>query len=238
MLRQSSETLAGRVRFVEIGGLSSAEVGPARFKRLWARGGFPRSFLAKSDSDSFGWREDFIRTFVERDVGLLGITLKSSAHLRRLWSMLAHRHAQLSALADESRKEGRPLSQGLHSRFRLLHALLGVRTLSELQGHPKLGASWEGFVLEAVIRRIGDRDVYFWATHSGAELDIVVQRGRAPYGIEVKWSDAPRLTKSMQIALIDLGLRRLFVVYPGPKRYSLQKNVEAIPIGELDTILD
>lgn len=120
----------------------------------------------------------------------------------------------------------------------LLHALLGVRRWRDLEGHPKLGASWEGFVLEEVIRRIGERDVYFWATHAGAELDILVQRGRAPVGIEVKWADAPTMTKSMHIALSDLGLRRLAVVYPGDKRYTLQKNVEVVPVSDLDRILD
>jgi predicted AAA+ superfamily ATPase len=119
----------------------------------------------------------------------------------------------------------------------LLHALLGVRTWSDLEGHPKLGSSWEGFVLEEVIRHVGDRDVYFWATHAGAELDILVQRGSAPIGLEVKWGDAPRMTKSMQIALSNLGLRRLFVVYPGPTRYTLQKNVEVLPMSDLDAVL-
>jgi predicted AAA+ superfamily ATPase len=120
----------------------------------------------------------------------------------------------------------------------LLHALLGIASWRELEGHPKLGASWEGFVLEEVIRRVGDRDVYFWATHAGAELDIVIQRGRAPIGIEVKWGDAPQLTKSMRIAKDDLGLRHLAVIYPGPKRYTLQKNVEVVPVSELESVLD
>jgi len=271
LLRQSSETLAGRVRFVEIGGLSVSEVRAAHFRRLWTRGGFPRSYLARSDSESFGWREDFIRTFVERDIGLLGVTLKSSAHLRRLWSMLAHRHAQLWNGAELAGALGesyptvkrhleilsgalvvrqlQPWLANMEKRLvrspkvyirdsGLLHALLGVRGWTDLEGHPKLGASWEGFVLEEIIRRIGERDLYFWATHAGAELDIVVQRGRGPFGIEVKWGDAPKLTKSMQIALTDLGLRKLFVVYPGPKRYALQKNVEVVPIQLLDEVLE
>ena len=271
LLRQGSETLAGRIRFIELSGFSLGEVGPAQLRRLWTRGGFPRSYLARSEVDSFGWREDFIQTFLERDINQLGVGVRSSVQLRRLWSMLAHRHGQLwngaelaSALGEAYPTVKRhldvltgalmvrqlpPWLPNMEKRLvkapkvflrdsGLLHGLLGVRTTSELEGHPKLGASWEGFVLEEVIRRTGDRDVYFWATHAGAELDILVQRGRGPVGIEVKWRDAPTMTKSIHIALTDLGLRRLFVVYPGPRRYTLQKNVEVIPAAELDTILD
>jgi predicted AAA+ superfamily ATPase len=271
LLRQGSETLAGRIRFIELNGFSLNEVGPSHLRRLWRRGGFPRSYLAGSEAESFGWREDFIQTFLERDINQLGVGLRSSVQLRRLWSMLAHRHAQLwngaelaSALGETYPTVKRhldiltgalmvrqlpPWLPNMEKRLvkapkvflrdsGLLHGLLGVRTASELEGHPKLGASWEGFVLEEVIRRTGDRDVYFWATHAGAELDILIQRGRGAIGVEVKWGDAPAMTKSMHIALTDLGLRRLFVVYPGPKPYTLQKNVEVIPAGSLDAILD
>lgn len=270
LLRQGSETLAGRIRFVELGGFSLAEVGAEHQRKLWTRGGFPRSYLARGDAESFGWREDFIRTFLERDINQLGVGVKSPVQLRRLWTMLAHRHAQLWNGAELSAALGetyptvkrhldilsgalivrqlQPWLPNMEKRLikapkifirdsGLLHALLGIHSTRELTGHPKLGASWEGFVLEEVIRRTGDRNVYFWATHAGAELDILVQRGRAPIGIEVKWSDAPGMTKSMHVALADLGLRCLFVVYPGPKRYALQKNVEVVPVGELDTVL-
>ncbi len=255
---------------MELGGFSFEEVGTAALRRLWARGGFPRSYLARTDAESFGWREDFIRTFIERDVGTLGFDVRPVVRLRRFWSMLAHRHAQLwngaeigGALGEAYPTVKRhldvltgalvvrqlpPWLPNMEKRLvkspkvfirdsGLLHALLGVETPRALEGHPKLGASWEGFVLEEVIRRVGERDVYFWATHAGAELDILIQRGRAPIGVEVKWGDAPQMTKSMGIALSDLGLQRLFVVYPGPKRYSLHKNVEVVPVGELDTIL-
>jgi predicted AAA+ superfamily ATPase len=271
LLRQTSETLAGRIRFVELGGFSLEEVGAASLRRLILRGGFPRSFLARSEKESFGWREDFILTFLERDIGALGIDVRSPAQLRRLWTMLAHRHAQLWNGAELAAALGEtyptvkrhvdiltgalvvrqlpPWLPNLEKRLvrspkifvrdsGLLHALLGVRAWRDLEGHPKLGASWEGFVLEEVIRRVGDRDVYFWSTHAGAELDILVQRGRSPVGIEVKWADAPSMTKSMQIALSDLGLRRLAVVYPGDKRYALQKNVEAVPVSHIDSILE
>jgi uncharacterized protein len=271
LLRQTSETLAGRIRFVELGGFSLDEVGASSLRRLLLRGGFPRSFLARSEGDSFGWREDFILTFLERDIGALGIDVRSPVQLRRLWTMLAHRHAQLWNGAELGAALGeayptvkrhldiltgalvvrqlQPWLPNLEKRLvksskifvrdsGLLHALLGVRTWRDLEGHPKLGAAWEGFVLEEVIRRVGDRDVYFWGTHAGAELDILVQRGRAPVGIEVKWADAPTMTKSMHVALSDLGLRRLAVVYPGDKRYTLQKGVEVVPMTDLDRILE
>jgi len=271
LLRQGSETLAGRIRFVELSGFSLSEVGAEHQRKLWTRGGFPRSYLARSDAESFGWREDFIRTFLERDVNQLGVGVKSPVQLRRLWTMLAHRHAQLWNGAELAGALGeayptvkrhldvlsgalivrqlQPWLPNMEKRLvkapkifirdsGLLHALLGIHSARELTGHPKLGASWEGFVLEEVIRRTGDRGVYFWATHAGAELDIVVQRGRAPIGIEVKWSDAPSMTKSMHVALTDLGLRYLFIVYPGSKRYKLQKNVEVVPVSELDTVLE
>ena len=271
LLRQGSETLAGRIRFVELGGFSLGEVGVAHHRRLWTRGGFPRAYLARSDAESFGWREDFIRTFLERDVNQLGVGVRSPVQLRRLWSMLAHRHAQLWNGAELAAALGeayptvkrhldvltgallvrqlQPWLPNMEKRLvkapkifirdsGLLHALLGIHTTRELEGHPKLGASWEGFVLEEVIRRTGDRNVHFWSTHGGAEVDIVVQGGRAPIGIEVKWGDAPAMTKSMHVALNDLALRRLFVVYPGSKRYVLQKKVEVVPIEQLDAVLD
>ena len=271
LLRQTSETLAGRIRFVELDGFSIAEVGARNWRRLWLRGGFPPAYLAPGDDQSFGWREDFVRTFVERDIAALGLTLKSPAHLRRLWSMLAHRHAQLwngaelaGALGESYPTVKRhldiltgalvvrqlpPFLPNMEKRLvkspkvfvrdsGLLHALLGIRTRWDLDGHPKLGASFEGFVLEEMIRRVGDRDLHFWSTHAGAELDFLLARGRAPLGIEVKASDAPQMTKSMHVALTDLGLRRLLIVYPGPKRYALAKNVEVVPVTELGDVIE
>ena len=268
--RQSSESLAGRLRFVEVGGFSLEEAGPAQVRRLLTRGGFPRSFLARSDSESFGWREDFVRTFIERDVANLGVRLRSPRQLRRLWTMIAHRHAQLwngaalsSALGETYPtvkhhldvltsalvvRQLPPYLPNLEKRLvkspkvfvrdsGLVNALLGLRDWRAVEGHPGLGALWEGFVLEEIIRRVGDRDVYFWSTFSGAEVDILVVRGQTKVGFEVKWSDAPRMTKSMHAALADLGLRSLYVVYPGPKRYALQKRVEVLPVGELESAL-
>lgn len=270
LLRQSSESLAGRIRFVELSGFSLEEVGANRLRRLLLRGGFPRSFLSTSDDESFGWREDFIRTFVERDLAALGVQLRSTANLRRLWMMLAHRHGQLWNGAELAGSLGEayptvkhhlellcgalvtrqlpPWLPNLEKRLvkspkvyvrdsGLLCALLGIRTWRDLEGHPGLGAAWEGFAIEELIRSVGDRDLYFWSTHAGAEIDAVLVRGAVRLGFEMKWGDAPKLTKSMHIALEDLALKRLYVVYPGPKRYRLHPKVEVVPIAELDSVL-
>ena len=270
LLRQSSETLAGRIRYLELPGFSLAEVGAANLKRRFSRGGFPPSYLARSDAASFGWREDFVRTFVERDLAALGVRLRSPAHMRQLWTMLAHRQAQvwngaaLAASLGETYptvkhhlellcsalvvRQLPPLLPNLEKRLvkspkvfirdsGIVHALLGIRSFRELEGHPVLGASWEGFVLEELIGRVGDRDLTFWSTHAGAELDFVLSRGQHRTGFEVKWGDAPKMTRSMHVALADLGLKHLFVVYPGPVRYTIAKRVEAIPLATLDDVL-
>jgi uncharacterized protein len=270
MLRQSSETLAGRIRFVELPGFSLSEIGADHLRPRLLRGGFPRSYLAPSDAASFGWREDFVRTFIERDVPALGAHVRSPANLRRLWTMLAHRHAQvwngaeLAAALGESYptikrhvdlltgalvvRQLPPWLPNLEKRLvkspkvyvrdsGLVHALLGIRTFRELEGHPALGASWEGLVLEEILARVAERDVFFWSTHAGAEIDFVWKRGHRLVGIEAKWSDAPSMTKSMHIALADLGLDALYVVYPGPRRYRLHPRVEVLPIADLGTVV-
>lgn len=269
LLRQSSETLAGRVRFLELPGLGVDEVGAKNFRRLLLRGGFPPSYLARSDADSYGWRLDFLSTFVERDLGQLGAVVRSPPQLSRLWTMLAHRHAQLwngaelaGALGEQYVTVKRHLDLLTHALVvrqlqpwlpnlekRLVKspkvflrdsglalALLGVRVWQELEGHPKLGALWEGLVLEEIIRRTGEREVHFWSTHAGAELDFYLARAGAPIGIEAKWADAPALTRSMHVALEDLQLASLFVVYPGPRRYRLAPRVEVVPLDALEEI--
>lgn len=269
LLRQSSESLAGRVRFLELPGLGLDEVGPRAQRRLLLRGGFPPSFLAASDAASFGWRNDFVRTFIESDLAQFGVGVRNPLQLRRLWQMLAHRHGQVwngaelaGALGEQYLTVKRHLdllTEGLVVRQlapwlpnlekRLVKspkvfirdsgvtlALLGVRSWTELLGHPKLGALWEGLVLEELVRRVGDRALHFWSTHAGAELDFVLAHPRAPVGFEAKWGDAPSLTKSMRIALEDLHLERLYVVYPGPKRYTLEKRVEVLPLSMLSEV--
>lgn len=270
LLRQSSESLAGRVRFVELPGFTLAELGSAHMRRRLLRGGFPSAYLAANDTLSLGWREDFIRTFIERDVPALGQHIRVPANLRRLWTMLAHRHGQvwngaaLAAALGESYatvkrhvdlltgalvvRQVPPWLPNLGKRLvksakvfvrdsGLLHALIGIRTFRELEGHPSLGGSWEGLVLEELLARVSDRDVAFWSTHAGAELDFVWRRGPHLVGFEAKWRDAPVVTKSMHIAMADLGLQALYVVYPGPKRYTLAPRIEALPLADLPSVL-
>ena len=270
LIRTSAESLAGRVAFVPMGGFDLREVGVAARRRLWLRGGFPRSFLAATDEASRRWRDDFVQTFLERDIRKFGVEVPAQV-LRRLWTMLAHYHGQLWNASELSRSLGEahttvkrhldilsgalmvrqlpPWFENLGKRqvkapkvylrdSGMLHALLGLSTFASLESHPKLGASWEGFVIEQVLRRTGERDAYFWATPSGAELDLLVfVRGRR-IGFEVKYSDAPRMTKSMAIAQHDLKLDRLLIVYPGEKSYVLRPGVEVVSIRDLDERLD
>lgn len=265
LLRQSSESLAGRVAFVEMGGFNLSEVGLKAMRRLWWRGRFPRSFLASSEVESRAWQENFIQTFLERDIRSFGIQVPPVA-LRRLWMMLAHYHGQIWNASELARSLGeshttvkrhldtltgtlmvrqlQPWHENLGKRqvkspkiyirdSGLLHALLGVTSFRFLEGHPKLGASWEGFVVEEILQWVGERNAHFWATQSGAELDLLLTAGGARYGVEVKYGDAPGVTRSMRIALEDLGLRRLYVVYPGQKVYDLHKRISVLPVEQV-----
>lgn len=267
LVRGVSESLAGRVSFVDLFGFDLVETGPDSFRQLWWRGGFPPSFLARSDLASVQWRQDFVRTFLERDIPQLGITVPA-ATLRRFWSMVAHFHGQVWNAADFARSLGSAESTArgyldiLTSAFMirqlppwfenigkrqvkapkvyvrdsgLAHALLALDSFEALEGHPKLGASWEGFAIEQVLRFTGEHDAYFWGTHAGAELDLMVMLHGRRYGFEFKYSDAPTLTKSMHIAMQDLKLERLFVVYPGTTAYTLGDKVEVLPIKQLPT---
>jgi predicted AAA+ superfamily ATPase len=265
LMRASSESLAGRVAFVDMGGFSIPEVGERQLRRLWVRGAFPRSFLARTEGESVTWRENFLRTFLERDVRALGIAAPPRS-LRRLWVMLAHYHGSVWNASEIGRSLGEshttvrrhadiltgalvvrqlePWFENVGKRqvrspklyvrdSGLLHALLGIDGLESLQANPKLGASWEGFVIEQVIGTLGDRGVYFWATQSGAELDLLFTAGGRRYGVEVKYGDAPRVTRSMHIAMADLGLVRLYVAYPGTVRYALADGIEAVGVPQL-----
>jgi predicted AAA+ superfamily ATPase len=265
LLRQSSETLAGRAAFVEMSGFDLSEVGPAAMRRLWWRGRFPRAFLARSEGECRSWQENFIQAFLERDLRQLGVQVPAVT-IRRLWMMLAHYHGQLWHASELARSLGethptvkrhldiltgalmvrqlQPWHENLGKRqikspkiylrdTGLLHALLGLSSFRSLEGHPKLGASWEGFVVEELVRLAGERNAYFWGTQSGAELDLMLLRNGRRFGVEVKYGDAPRLTKSMRIALDDLRLQQLFVVYPGHQPYSLAKNIRVVPLEVL-----
>ncbi len=273
LLKQSSESLAGRIETVQIPGLSLGEVGIARINRHWLRGGFPLSYVARSESDSFAWRSQFIQTFLERDLPQLGISIPAPA-LLRFWVMVAHGHGGIWFAAEPARSLGigettvrsyldlftallmvrqlQPWHANLSKRqvkspkvylrdSGLLHALLGIRSEKELLEHPKSGASWEGYVIEEILKSVRPDEFYFWATHQGAELDLLLFKGGKRVGIEIKRSDAPRVTPSMRHAMRDLELDALAVVYPGSDSYTLDGAVDVLPArqaiaGALDAI--
>lgn len=265
IVRGVSETLAGRIAFVDMQGFNVQEVGPRRQEALWLRGGFPSSFLAPSEPASLQWRMDFIRTFVERDVRMLGYDL-SSEMMRRFLAMLAHYHGQTWNASEIGRSlqvshpttrryldlmTGAFLVRQLPPWFEnagkrivkspkiyirdsgLLHALLGLDTLHALRGHPKLGASWEGFVLENLFSVLDARQAYFWATQGGAELDLFYPARGRRIGIEIKYTSAPSVTRSMHMALHDLKLDHLYVVHPVSTAFPLARNITAIGLTEL-----
>ena len=269
LIRGLSESLAGRVGILDLAGFDLAETGVEHWSRLWLRGGFPRSFLAPDDRASFLWRQDFVRTFLERDLPQLGLRIPAET-LRRFWTMIAHYHGQIWNAAEFGRALGSdektarryldllagaflvrvlpPWFENLSKRqvkapkiyvrdSGLLHALHGLGDREALLGHPKLGASWEGFVVEQLIAQLATRDAYFWATHAGAELDLMVMRGGKRHGFEVKYSDAPGTSKSMRTALADLGLEHLWVIYPGEARYPLAERITALPVREIPQVV-
>jgi hypothetical protein len=265
LVKGVSESLAGRIGFVDLAGFQLWEVGMQHLDRLWIRGGLPKSFLADSESDSTQWREGFIRTFLERDIPQFGITIAAET-LRRFWTMVAHYHGQVWNAAEFARALGTaentarryldiltgaymvrvlpPWFENLKKRqvkapkiyirdSGLFHSLLQVSTLADLRGHPKIGASWEGFALEHIIRVFRTRDAYFWATHAGAELDLMVTIAGKRHGFEFKYTDAPGRKRSMHIAIEDLGLEHLWVIYPGDQKYALDSKITAIPLEEI-----
>lgn len=267
LLRQSSESLAGRIAYHELGGLSLRDVGAENRDRLWYRGGFPRSYTAATDPESAEWRRSFVRTFLERDLPQLGIGI-GSATLHRFWTMLAHWHGQIWNSSEFARSFGvadttvrnyldtlaaalvvrilPPWYENLSKRqvkapkvyirdAGILHSLLGLRSEEEVEGHPKSGASWEGFALEQVVRTLGaeQEECFFWATHGGAELDLLIVRGGRRIGFEFKRTDAPRLTPSMRSALSDLALDALYVIHAGEHEFPLAERVLAVPVGRL-----
>jgi predicted AAA+ superfamily ATPase len=265
LLRQTSESLAGRSERITIGGFSLDEVGADSFQDLWRRGGFPLSYLAATEPDSLSWRSQFIQALLERDLPQWGIRVPATA-LRRFWTILAHYHGQTWNGADAARTLGvgeatvrryldlltdafmvrqlQPWRANLRKRqvkspkvyvrdSGLLHRLLGIDTAKALVSHPKLGASWEGFVIEQVLVAELHDEAFFWATHQGAEIDLILSRGGRLLGVECKRTDAPRVTPSIKNALADLDLDRVAVVYPGERRYPLADRVEAVPVSEL-----
>lgn len=265
LLRQSSESLAGRVETVTISGLSLHETGIQAHQRHWLRGGFPPSFLARTEAGSLAWRKNFIQTFIERDIRQWGIGVPPAA-LMRFWSILTHYHGQTWSAAEPARALGiseptvrnyldilsgifmirqlQPWHASLKKRqvkapkiyFRdtgLLHQMMGIRSEKDLLMHPKCGASWEGYVIEETIKATAPDEAYYWATHGGAELDLLLVKDGRMLGVECKRMDAPRLTPSMNTAVKDLKLEQIAVIYPGRKRYSLHDKVHAVPFETL-----
>lgn len=257
LIKQSSESLAGRIVYLELTPFSYCEVD--HLERLWLRGGFPRSYLASSDEVSADWRNAYIRTFLEQDIPNLGFRIPPVA-LRRFWTMLSHYHGNIFNASELGRSFGasdttmrkyldlltgtfmvrqlQPWYENISKRqvktpkiyFRdsgILHALLSIQTNHALQMHPKIGASWEGFAMEEIIkgRQANSEDCYFWSTYSEAEIDLLIHQHGGLEGFEFKYLDAPKMTKSMQIALNDLNLQHITVIYPGDKDYELSNKI-------------
>lgn len=263
LLKQSSETLAGRLETVPLEGFRLADLGAAAQDRHWLRGGFPCAYTPRRETDSVSWRRQFLQTFVERDLPQLGIRIPAMA-VRRFWNMLAHYHAQIWNAAELARalsvnestvrhyldlltgvfmvRQLAPWHENLGKRqvkapkvyvrdSGLLHSLLGIANRRDLENHPKVGASWEGYAVEEVIKALQPDETYYWATYNRAELDLLLFKKRRRIGVECKRADAPTLTPSMRIAMEDLGLDHLYVVYPGEKAYTLGKKIEVVPLS-------
>ncbi|MEO8500381.1 MAG: ATP-binding protein [Vicinamibacteria bacterium] len=271
LLRQSSESLAGRIAYLEMDGFALDEASVARFGPLWVRGGSPRSLLARTESESVGWRREFVRSFVERDLPQLGSNVSAST-IGRFWAMLAHYHGQIWNASEFARAFGvseasvrryadlltetfvvrrlSPWSENLGKRqvkspklyiadTGILHSLLGIDDRAGLERHPKIGASWESFGITQVVERLGvSRDeCYFWATQAGAELDLLVVRGKHRMGFEFKRTVAPAVTKSMHIARADLRLTSLEVVHAGDHTFPLREGIRALSLKRILTDL-
>jgi predicted AAA+ superfamily ATPase len=267
LIKESSESLAGRVVYHTLNGFMIDEVDRGKYKQLWLRGGLPRSFLARSHKESHQWRRSFIQTFIERDIPQLGINIRA-ATLDRFWRMLAHYHGQIWNSSEFARSFGvadttirnyldiltsalvvfqlQPWHENISKRqvkspkvyikdSGLLHSLLNLIDFRDLETHPKVGSSWEGFILHQIIRAIGadKSECFFWATHAGAELDLMVVRGRHRLGFEIKRTSAPKVTPSMRSALKDLNLNRLEIIYPGENSFLLDKKIRAIAFENL-----
>lgn len=265
LIKQSSETLAGRIAYIELTPLDAVEIDD--INKHWLRGGFPKSYLAETEQSSYQWRKNYIRTFLERDIPSLGFKIEPNA-LRRFWNMLAHYHGNIFNASEIARslsisqstvkryidilvgtfmlRELKPWHENIPKRqvkqskifFRdsgILHHIFGISEFSALQRNPKLGASWEGYALEETIRKlqVDAEDCYFWATHQGGGLDLLIYKDGEKHGYEFKYADAPSMTKSMHSSVESLNLSKLSVIYPGAKNYKLHDNVEVVSFSDL-----
>jgi len=264
LIRNSSESLAGRIGFINLTGFRLNEVGTENLRNLWIRGGFPRSYLAQNENQSFTWRNDFIQTFLERDISMYGFNIPPVT-LRRFWQMLAHYHGQVWNGAEFARAMGvseptvkryldiltgtymirqlQPWYENLKKRqvkapkvyirdSGILHTLLTLEE-DKILTNVKVGASWEGFVIEQLIQVLNTRDCYFWRTHTGAELDLLVVKSGKKLGFEIKYSDVPKITRSMNSVNEELGLDKLFLIYQGKRKLQLQERIFALPANEI-----
>jgi len=258
LIKQSSETLTGRISYLEMTPFNFKET--KNLDRLWVRGGFPKSFLAKSEEVSFNWRSEYVRTFLEQDIPLLGIRI-SPRKLEAFWMMLAHYHGNILNASELGRSLGwayntiqdytdilthtlmirqlQPWHENISKRqvktpkiyFRdsgIFHHHLGIKSKFDLMRHPKLGASWEGLILEEIIRAIDAKphECYFWATHNDAELDLLIIKNGRRFGFEIKFSQTPQLTRGTYSALENLRLEKLFVIHSGMRNYKLHEKVD------------
>ncbi len=268
LTKGASESLAGRINFIDMSGFNLLDIEQEKWKTLWIRGTFPTSYLAKNNNQSYNWRENYIRTFLERDIPQLGIRIPSAA-LRRFWTMIAHFHGQIWNASEFARSIGaseptarryidlltdafvvrqlQPWHENLKKRqvkspkvyirdSGILHTLLNLPE-NNILSHPKLGGSWEGFIIEQILDLANVREAYFWATHAGAELDLLIFKNGKRIGFEIKYADAPTRTKSMTIALEDLRLDILYVIYPGRESYPIDKNIQVVGVKELIPLL-
>ena len=269
LMRQASETLAGRVAYLDIGPFTAAEAAAAGYDRdvAWLRGGFPESLLAGDDRASLRWRLDFIRSYLERDMPMFAPRLPAPT-IGRLWTMLANGQGSLlnqsrlaSGLGVSAPAVGRyidllvdlqlvrrlqPWSSNLGKRLvrspktyvrdsGVLHALLELETWNDVVGHPVVGPSWEGFVIENLVAAAGERwTPYFYRTEDGAEIDLLLERaGRPGIAVEVKRASAPDAGKGFRLATDDLKIKKRYVVYPGGERYPMGGGVMAAPLADL-----
>ena len=270
IIKNVSETLAGRVEFIDMAGFDISELGGDAAQTLWIRGGFPRSYLADNGNDSFVWREGFIRTFLQRDIPQLGINIPAAA-MRRFWTMLAHYHGQIwnasriagaMGINDKTARsyldiltetymirQLQPWHENIAKRqvkspkiylcdTGLLHSLLDLNDHHAISGHPQVGASWEGFAIEQVLRIIRPSQAYYWATYSHAELDLFFIRNGKRYGMEFKMSEAPARTKSMNIAIDNLKLDKLIIVYPGEESWPVDDRITVCPLCGIADLFD
>jgi len=267
LMKQSSESLVGRIGYYSLGGFSISDIGANNIKKLWLRGGLPRSFLSRNDNESFLWLSNYISTFLERDIPQFGITIPSYT-LRKFWLMLSHYHGAILNYSELARSFGvsdmtvrkyidilehtfmmrilQPWYANIGKRLvkspkiyirdsGILHSLLSIQNFNQLAVHNKVGASWEGFALECISKSLNKKneELFFWNTHNGAELDLFWQNKGKNWGIEFKYSDAPKITRSIHLAINDLKLSHLWIVYPGKQYYKLSAKVTIIPLSKI-----